>query len=213
MSKKTKSKVGRPRRERKKAEKPVKKPVKPRHAPSKIAPPPLKPAEKVVEKELEPTERYLIAVRLDGAPNVRPREESTLNSLRMKTRFSAVLLRDNPSVRGMLQRVKDHVTWAEAKKEDLEVLLSNRARTVEGLGITDKFVKEKANLPGLRELLSGLCSGKFSLAKLWEIGVKPVFRLHPPRRGFPRSSKRPVANRGELGYRKDGLQELLTKMC
>jgi len=208
-----KPKAARPRRERKRAEKPEKKPVKPRRAPSKIAPPPPKPVEKVVEKEPEPTEHYLIAVRLDGSPNVRPREESTLNSLKMKTRFSAVILRDNPSARGMLQRVKDHVTWAEAKKEDLEVLLLNRARTVEGLGITDKFVKEKANLPGFRELLSRLYSGKFSLAKLWEMGVKPVFRLHPPRRGFPRSSKRPVADRGELGYRKDGIQELLDKMC
>jgi large subunit ribosomal protein L30 len=208
LSKKTKA--THPKRE-KKAEKPARKPAKARRAPPKVAPP-AKPVEKVVEKEREPVERYLIAVRVD-MPVVKPPEESTLNALRMKTRFSAVLLRDNPSIRGMLQRVKDHVTWAEAKKEDIKLLLSNRARTSEGLGISSKFVKEKTKLAGLSELLSGLYSGKITLGKLWEIGVKPVFRLHPPRGGFAKSSKRPFTDRGELGYRKDGLHDLLTKMC
>lgn len=210
MSKKTKA--TRPRREKKKLEKPVKKPAKPRRIPSKAAPPPPKPAEKVAEKKLEPSEHYLIAVRLDGTPNVKHPEESTLNALRMRTRFSAVLLRDNPSIRGMLQRVKDHITWGEAKKEDLELLLSNRARTVDGLGITNKFLKQKTNFAGLRDLLSDLYSGRLTLAKLWEMGVKPVFHLHPPRGGFPKSSKRPFTDSGELGYRKDGLHDLLTKM-
>lgn len=210
MSKKTKT--TRPKRERKKAEKPAKRPAKPRRAPPKVVLPP-RLAEKPVEKEPESTQQYLIAVRLDGSPNVKPPEESTLNALRMRSRFSAVVLRDHPSVRGMLQRVKDHVTWAEAKKEDLQVLLSNRARTTEGLGITDKFVKEKAKLGGLGELLSAFYSGKLTLSKLWEMGVKPVFHLHPPRGGFRKSSKRPVTDRGELGYRKDGLGDLLTKMC
>lgn len=209
MSKKTKT--TRPRRE-KKEEKPVRKPAKARRPPAKVAKPP-KPVAEVTEKERELGERYLIAVRIDGAPNVRHPEESTLNALRMKTRFSAVLLQDSPSVRGMLQRVKDHVTWGEAKKEDVKLLLSNRARTVEGLGISSKFVKEKTHLAGLSELLSELFSGKLTLGKLWEMGVKPVFHLHPPRGGFPRSSKRPFADRGELGYRKDGLRDLLTKMC
>jgi len=204
LSKKTKA--THPKRQ-KKAEKPARKPAKARRAP------PAKPVEKVVEKEREPVERYLIAVRVDGTPGVKPPEESTLDALRMKTRFSAVLLRDNPSIRGMLQRVKDHITWAEAKKEDVKLLLSSRARTSEGLGISSKFVKQKTNLAGLSELLSELYSGKFMLGKLWEMGVKPVFCLHPPRGGFAKSSKRPFTDRGELGYRKDGLHDLLTKMC
>jgi len=169
--------------------------------------------QKVIEKEPEPTAQYLVAIRLDGTPGVRPPEESTLDSLRMKTKFSAVLLHDKPSIRGMLQRTKDHITWAEARREDIELLLSNRAKTPEGLGITDRFVKEKWKLAGLRELLSGLYSGKIPLRNLWEKGVKPVFRLHPPRGGFSKSSKRAVTTEGELGYRKDGLHELLAKMC
>ena len=208
MSKK--AKTIRPKRE-KKAEKPARKVTKPRRAPKPVQPP--KPIEKAVEKEREPVEGYLIAIRIDGTPTVRHPEESTLNALRMKTRFSAVLLRDNPSVRGMLQRVKDYVTWAEAKKDDLKLLLSNRARTPEGLGITSKFVKEKVNLAGMTEFMSELHSGKLTLERLWGTGVKPVFRLHPPRGGFKRNSKRSFSYGGELGYRKDGLHDLLVKMC
>jgi large subunit ribosomal protein L30 len=208
LSKKTKT--AHPRRE-KKAEKPVRKPTRPRRAPPKIPPP--KAAEKPVEREHEPAARYLVAIRIDGAPNVRAPEELTLNSLRMKTRFSTVLLRDDPSVRGMLQRIKDHVTWAEARKEDIKLLLSNRARTTEGLGLTSKFLKKKSELAGVSELVSYLQSGKLTLAKLREMGIEPCFRLHPPRGGFPKSSKRPFTDSGELGFRKEGLHRLLVKMC
>jgi large subunit ribosomal protein L30 len=216
LSKKTKP--AHPRRE-KKAEKPVGKPTRARRAPAKIPPP--KPAEKPVEKlaekpaekEHEPAQRYLVAIRIDGTPNVKPPEELTLSSLRMKSRFSTVLLRDDPSVRGMLQRIKDHVTWAEARKDDITLLLSNRARTSEGLGLTSKFVKKKSELAGVSEVVSNLQSGKLTLAKLREMGIDPCFRLHPPRGGFPRSSKRPFADSGELGFRKEGLHRLLVKMC
>lgn len=208
MSKKTKT--AHPRRE-KKAEKPARKVTKPRRAPPKMPPP--KRVEKPVEREPEPAARYLVAIRIDGTPNVRPPEELTLNSLRMKTRFSTVLLRDNPSVRGMLQRIKDYVTWAEARKEDIELLLSNRARTTDGLGLTSKFLKKKSELAGVGELVSNLQSGKVTLAGLREMGIEPCFRLHPPRGGFPRSSKRPFTDRGELGFRKEGLHPLLVKMC
>jgi large subunit ribosomal protein L30 len=208
LSKKTKA--AHPRRE-KKAEKPARKTARPRRAPPKV--PPSKPAEKPVEREHEPAERYLVAIRLDGTPTVRHPEELTLHSLRMKSRYSTVLLRDDPSVRGMLQRIKDHITWAEAKKEDIELLLSNRARTPDGLGLTSKFVKEKSDLAGMSELVSGLHSGKVTLAKLRGMGIEPCFRLHPPRGGFPNSSKRPFADSGELGFRKEGLHGLLKKMC
>lgn len=207
MSKKTKT--THPRRE-KKAEKPTRKAAKPRPVPAKAV-----PAPKPTERAVEPTaaEQYILAIRIDGTPNVKPPEELTLNSLRMKSRYSAVLLHDSPSVRGMLQRIKDHITWGEAKKGDIERLLSNRARTPEGLGLTSKFVKNKGDLAGVREVISGLYSGKVTLSKLWEMGIEPYFRLHPPRGGFPKSSKRPFADGGELGYRKEGLGKLLVKMC
>jgi len=208
LSKKTKT--AHPRRE-KKAEKPARKTARPRRAPPKV--PPSKPDEKPVEREQEPAERYLVAIRLDGRPTVKHPEELTLNSLRMKSRYSTVLLRDDASVRGMLQRIKDHVTWAKAGKEDIELLLSNRARTPDGLGLTSKFVKEKSDLAGMSELISGLYSGKVTLAKLREMGIAPCFRLHPPKGGFPNSSKRPFADSGELGFRKEGLHGLLKKMC
>ena len=210
MSKKTKT--SRPTHA-KKPQTPQKKRARPRHVPPKIAPPP-KPVEIAPPKEeQEPIEHYLVAIRLDGNPNVRHPEELTLHTLRMKSKFSAVLLQDSPSVRGMLRRIKDHVTWAEARKEDITTLLSARAVTPDGLGVTPDFLKKKAGLADVNEVVSGLYSGKLKLTKLWEMGIAPYFRLHPPRGGFPKSSKRPFTDSGELGFRKEGLHRLLTKMC
>ena len=209
MSKRTKT--TRARRE-KKAEKAARKPARPRHVPPKTTAPP-KPPEKPVEKEHALAEQYLVAIRIDGMPNVKAPEELTLNALRMKSRYSAVLLPDNPSTSGMLQRIKDHATWGEAKREDVELLLSNRAKTPEGLGLTTKYIKSKSGFAGLREVISGIYSGKVTLSGLREMGVEPCFRLHPPRGGFPKSSKRSFADGGELGYRKEGLGKLLAKMC
>ena len=209
MSKKPKT--THPARE-KKTEKPAKRRTKPQRAPPKAAPPP-KPIETPLKEEQAPIEHYLVAIRIDGSPTVRHPEELTMNSLRMKSKYSAVLLQDNPSVRGMLQRIKDHVTWAEAKKDDIATLLSSRAETTEGLGITSEFVKKNAGLAGVEEIASDLYSGKLTLTKLWEMGITPYFRLHPPRGGFPKSSKRPFTDSGELGFRKEGLHHLLAKMC
>lgn len=209
MSKK--AKATHPRRE-KKAERPARKAARQRHVPAKTTAHP-KPPEKAVEEEHAPSEQYLVAIRIDGTPNVRPPEELTLTALRMKGRYNAVLLPDNPSTRGMLQRIKDHATWAEAKREDIELLLSKRARTPEGLGLTTEYIKSKSDFAGLREVVSGIYSGKVTLRSLREMGIDPCFGLHPPRGGFPNSSKRPYADSGELGYRKEGLGKLLAKMC
>jgi large subunit ribosomal protein L30 len=44
-------------------------------------------------------------------------------------------------------------------------------------------------------------------------GVKPFFRLHPPKKGYRRSVKRPYNNKGELGYRGEAINELARRMC
>jgi large subunit ribosomal protein L30 len=209
LSKKPKS--AHPRRE-KKTEKPAKKRTKAPEAPKIVVPAP-KPIETPLKEESAPSEHYLLAIRIDGSPTVKHGEELTLHALRMKSKFSAVLLRDNPSIRGMLRRIKDHVTWAEARREDMETLLSNRAQTTQGLGISSEFAQKNVGLAGVEEIVSSLYSGKLTLARLSEVGVAPYFRLHPPRGGFSKSSKRPFTDSGELGFRKEGLHQLLTRMC
>ncbi|HEV2165782.1 MAG TPA: 50S ribosomal protein L30, partial [Thermoplasmata archaeon] len=42
-------------------------------------------------------------------------------------------------------------------------------------------------------------------------GLRPVFRLHPPKGGW-RSTKKPFASGGALGYRGPAINDLARKM-
>jgi len=43
-------------------------------------------------------------------------------------------------------------------------------------------------------------------------GVKPVFRLHPPRKGFKGSIKKSYRAGGEAGYRGEAINDLIRRM-
>ena len=60
----------------------------------------------------------------------------------------------------------------------------------------------------MAELAAAVESGS---VKLNEVGVKRVFRFHPPRGGY-KSTKRPVKDKGDLGYRGDKINDLIIRM-
>ena len=47
--------------------------------------------------------------------------------------------------------------------------------------------------------------------KLKTVGIKPIFRLHPPRKGYE-GIKRPFTMKGALGNRGDKINNLLERM-
>ncbi|MGC8949630.1 MAG: 50S ribosomal protein L30, partial [Thermoprotei archaeon] len=63
---------------------------------------------------------------------------------------------------------------------------------------------------GFEDLAQALLEGKVKLKDLKMI--KPVFRLHPPRKGFKKSVKKMYTDGGELGYRGPKINELLLRM-
>jgi large subunit ribosomal protein L30 len=134
-----------------------------------------------------------------------------MDTLRMLglTRINHCVLVDNtPSMRGMLQKAKDYITWGEAKPETVEALLRNRGRLVGNRPLGERLL-QLLGLGGFREFAEALCAGKASLKAV--PGLKKVFRLHPPRKGY-RSTKRAVGEGGDLGYRGERINELLTRM-
>jgi large subunit ribosomal protein L30 len=42
--------------------------------------------------------------------------------------------------------------------------------------------------------------------------VQPIFKLHPPRKGFKGKTKKSFAAGGEAGYRGEKISELLKRM-
>ncbi len=151
-------------------------------------------------------------IRIRGIPDTPYDIEYTLRLLRLVRRFHCVLYPDDPAIRGMLRKVKDWVTWGEIDRETLIELLRKRGRIVGNRPLTDEFVRTKLGLSSIEELADKLLNGELKYHKLEKYGIKPVFRLHPPRGGFKGSIKKPYGAGGELGYRGPAINELLKRM-
>ena len=154
--------------------------------------------------------KCILAIRIRGGVNASTRVEDTLRMLRMDRNNFSTLLDDRPEYTGMLQRTKDYVTWGEAAAETVSLLLDKRGR-MDGDHPIDSEALKALGYSSIGELASALINGEAELHKLE--GMKPFFRLHPPRKGFKRSVKRPYGSKGELGYRGESINELAKRMC
>ncbi len=160
---------------------------------------------------MEPGKGPILAVRLRGTAGDPPDVEKTLESLKLERTYQARLLENNDSMAGMLRRVKAIVAWGEVSPELLEGLLSKRGERDGGVGLDDGFVRLLGR-PSLGDLAKSVVSGELGLQALWGAGLKPLFRLHPPRGGFKRSLRRAATDGGELGYRGAGINLLVKRM-
>ncbi len=154
-------------------------------------------------------------IRIRGRVDVPPDVEYTLKLLRLHKKFHLVLYPvDQNGLKGMLQKAKDWITWGEIEYDTLVELLRRRGRIVGDKPLTDEFVDKYLSrygvYGGIPGLAKALLEGKVRLHKL-EL-VKPVFRLHPPRGGFKRSTKRSYNDGGELGYRGKAINDLIKRM-
>ncbi len=124
-----------------------------------------------------------------------------------------VVVEENGYYAGMVKKVKDYVAWGEISEETLEELLRLRGRLEGGRGkrLTEEYLQEKTPFGSVKELARALCSGEVKMQDLRDYKIKPLFRLHPPRKGH-RGIKRSVKQGGELGYHGDKINELLHKM-
>ncbi|MEM0372591.1 MAG: 50S ribosomal protein L30 [archaeon] len=142
------------------------------------------------------------AIRIRGKVGVRKDIEDTMQMMLLKNVNNCVVLPENETSKGMLQKVKDYVTYGEIKPETYEKMLMKWGRTTSGGRVTLEYLKEK------KVTAKELFEGK---KKYKEAGIKQPFRLHPPRKGF-KSTKKPFSLKGDLGYRKEKINELLERM-
>ncbi len=148
-------------------------------------------------------------VRVRGTVNVRGDIKDTLKMLRLNRANHCVILPPDSSTEGMLQKVKDYVTWGELRPEMLAKLILKRGRLQSGKGITDSYVKKNSEFKSLIAFSKAVCEGKEKFTNLGEI--RPVLRLHPPIRGYE-GIKRSFAEGGALGYRGDKINDLVDRM-
>ena len=146
-------------------------------------------------------------IRLRGEVNLRPEIKSTLEMLRMHRVNHCIVVREDEHFRGMIQKVKDYVAWGKIDDQTLAMLLERRGRLSGNRRLTEDFLKEKTAYRSFAELAAALNSGATSLK---DLGIKPIFRLHPARKGL-KTIKKTAQQGGDLGFRAD-LADLIKKM-
>lgn len=148
-------------------------------------------------------------VQVRGVVNTRRDIKDTLKMLRLHHINHCVLVPDTPEFLGMIRKVKDFVAYGEVDAATIETILRTRGRLEGNRPLTDDYVRENSMYPGIGDFAKALASGEARLSDV--AGVKPVLRLHPPRKGY-RTIKRTFPQGGALGYYGTEINELLYKM-
>lgn len=141
------------------------------------------------------SEARLTAVLVRGLIGISYPIKATIQQLGLFRKNRCVVLPDTPSIRGMLVKTKDYLTWGELTPEMYRTLLSRRGQPWKG--------SEKDR------------NGHYAY-RYQEVGgkkYKSYFSLQPPRKGFGRKGiKIAFAAGGGLGYRGAKINELLERM-
>ncbi|HTT74315.1 MAG TPA: 50S ribosomal protein L30 [Thermoplasmata archaeon] len=148
-----------------------------------------------------------MVVRVRGGIHAHREIVSTLDLLHLTRPNHATIVPEAASVRGMLAKVQGYVTWGEAEPATVELLLKERGETVGGQRITAATLGDIATGGDLPELTRAVAERGLPRIS----GLRPLFRLKAPKGGW-RSTKKPFALGGALGYRGRSINDLVRRM-
>lgn len=140
----------------------------------------------------------IAVIRVRGVRQVNPKIVRTLELLRLNKPNHCVVVEDSKQMMGMLNIVKDYVTYGNIDEKTLFDMLNKRG-TKDSKKLKDVLKQEE-----IKDLAKKIMNGE-KLSKQ----VNPVFRLKPPRKGY-KGTKRAYPE-GDLGSR-DNINLLLRKM-
>ena len=154
---------------------------------------------KIKSKETEYIPKLYFAVRIRGSPGMKRKILDTLKMLRMHKVNHGVLIWGNKSYNGMLVKCKDYIAFGEINEKTLIRLLRVRGRVEGNRPLTEEHIKNLTNYKNFRDLAKALLNGEIQYKEKDLYKVKPVFRLHPPKKGHRGSIKKHYAEGGTLG--------------
>ena len=134
-------------------------------------------------------------IRIKGMVNINEDVENTLSRLRLRRKYACTLVdMNNNEINGMVKKIRNFVAYGEIDKPTLIDLIKQRGQNLDK---TKKIDPEK-----ISEIL--LKEKKFN-----NTGIKPFFRLHPPRGGIKSREHFP---KGVLGNNKEKINDLIKRM-
>jgi len=135
-------------------------------------------------------------IRISGMVKVNKDIENTLYRLRLRRKYACVVLRENPELKGMVKKIRDFVAYGKIDDKTFVELVEKRGQKIgkekiDAKSIVSKFVESKTK------------------ERIDKFGIKPFFRLHPPRGGIKSKLHYP---KGVLGDNKEKINELIRRM-
>jgi len=153
--------------------------------------------------------KCIVAVRVRGTISAQREARATLDLLHLSKTNRAVLVDNRPAFIGMLRQVQAYVTWGEASKETVALMLQKRGRLAGDKKLTDEYAA-KIGYKSLSELAEAIATCK---AEHWKLpDMQPVFKLPPPTKGFKGKTKKSFRAGGAAGYRGEAINELVKRM-
>jgi len=137
----------------------------------------------------------ILAIRISGLVEVSKIDNETLSRMRLRRKYSAVLLNETKENLKLIQSIRNFIAFGKVNDETLSLLIEKRGQPLNS--------KEKINA---KDVVSNV-----SKDGLEKHGLKPFFRLHPPRGGI--DSKLHFPNKkGVLGDNKEKINDLVRRM-
>lgn len=149
----------------------------------------------------------LAVVRIRGSVGVRKKFEDTMKMLRLNEQNTCAVVHDDPSYKGMIEEVKDYVTFGQINFDMFLAMLKKRGRLEGDKRLDEKNVKE-TGYDSIEKMAKEIFEGKVNIRRI--PNMKPVFRLTPPSGGF--KSIKEHYPKGDLGSRGEAINELLKRM-
>lgn len=149
----------------------------------------------------------LAAIRARGSAKMAPDAKKTLELLGLDRVNQLCLYKE--AQRPMLEKAKSFITFGEIDAETLAQALEKRARLSGDKKLDGKFLQSH-KFKDFLEMAKAIAGGK---AALKDLGIKKVFRLGPPKKGYERKGiKKDFVVGGALGYRAGDINALIKRM-
>ncbi|RBQ25298.1 MAG: 50S ribosomal protein L30P [Methanocorpusculum sp. MCE] len=148
-------------------------------------------------------------VQVRGVVNTRRDIKETLKMLRLHHINHCVLVPETPEYLGMIRKAKDFIAFGEVDAATVATILTTRGRLTGNKPLTEEYVKSATSYGRIEEFAAALVNGEIRMKDVPEL--KPVLRMHPPRKGY-KTTKRTYTQGGALGYYGKEINDLLIKM-
>jgi len=136
----------------------------------------------------------ILVIRISGLVEIPKEVKETLYRMRLRKKYSAILLNESKETENLLQSVRNFVAYGPINKETLVELVKKRAQPTKKIKIDAEKIAEQISKKSYEEL-----------------GIKPFFRLHPPIGGIDTKLHFPL-KKGVLGDNKEKINDLARRM-